>query len=121
MPNIADESILISIRSKFVEADDTSFDDDLIMHINSTFMILNQLGVGPSEGFMITDETSKWSDFLGDSNVVFLSATKTFVYDSIRLIFDPPSNSFLVTAIEKRMEEYKWRLNAQVDPPANNV
>jgi len=48
-------------------------------------------------------------------------ATKTIFYDSVKLIFDPPSNSFLVTAIEKRMEEYKWRLNAQVDQPANNV
>lgn len=119
-PNIADESILTSIRGLFVEKDDTSFDDDLIMHINSTFMILNQLGVGNS-GFMITDTTSKWSDFLGAADLPFLSATKTYVYDSVKLIFDPPANSFLVNAIEKRMKEYEWRLNAQSDPPAYDV
>jgi len=118
--SIADESILTSIRGLFVEKDDTSFDDDLIMHINSTFMILNQLGVGNS-GFMITDDTSKWSDFLGTSDLPFLAATKTYVFDSVKLIFDPPANSFLVNAIEKRMKEYEWRLNVQVDPPAYNV
>lgn len=118
--SIADESILVSIRGLFVEKDDTSFDDDLIMHINSTFMILNQLGVGNS-GFMIADDTSKWSDFLGSENLPFLAATKTYVSDSVKLIFDPPANSFLVNAIEKRMKEYEWRLNAQSDPPAYNV
>ena len=118
--NIADESILTSIRKLFVESDDTSFDDDFIMHINSTFTILNQLGVG-NEGFMITDTTSKWSDFLGASDLPFLAATKTYVYDSVKLIFDPPSNAFLVSAIEKRMKEYEWRLNVQVDPKAYNV
>ena len=114
--SIQDESILTSIRGLFVEKDDTSFDDDLIMHINSTFMILNQLGVG-NQGFMI----SEWSDFLGSSDIPFLAATKTYVFDAVKLIFDPPANSFLVNAIEKRMKEYEWRLNVQVDPPAYNV
>lgn len=118
--SIADESILTSIRGLFVEKDDTSFDNDLIMHINSTFMILNQLGVGQS-GFMITDDTSKWADFLGASDLPFLAATKTYVFDSVKLIFDPPANSFLVNAIEKRMKEYEWRLNVQVDPPVYDV
>lgn len=120
MPSIADESILESIRGLFVEEDDYSFDSDLIMHINSALMILNQLGVG-NDGFMITGSTSKWSDFLGSENLPFLAATKTYVYDSVRLIFDPPTNSFLVNAIEKRMKEYEWRLNAQVDPVVYNV
>lgn len=120
MPNIADESILTSIRGLFVEQDDFSFDNDLIMHINSTFMILNQLGVG-IPGFMITDTSSKWSDFLGESDLPFLAATKTYIYDSVKLIFDPPANSFLVNAIEKRMKEYEWRLNVQSDPKPYNV
>jgi hypothetical protein len=120
MPNISEESILVSIRGLFVEKDDTSFDDDLIMHINSAFMILNQLGVGV-QGFMISDDTSKWVDFLGSSDCQFLAATKTYVFDSVKLIFDPPGNAFLVSAIEKRMKEYEWRLNSQVDPVAYNV
>lgn len=114
------DSILLSLRKILISEDDNSFDDELIMHINSALMICNQLGIGV-EGFVVTGEQETWTEFLGETTAQFLQATKTYVHDVVRMIFDPPSNSFLVSAIEKRMKEYEWRLNAQVDPPAYNV
>lgn len=85
------------------------FDVDIISHINSAFFTLNQLGVGPAEGFMITDNTTPWAWFSeGLSN---LNAVKTYVYLRVRLLFDPPQTSFAISAMEKQIQELEWRLN----------
>lgn len=85
------------------------FDVDIISHINSAFFTLNQLGVGPAEGFMITDNTTPWTWFSeGLSN---LNAVKTYVYLRVRLLFDPPQTSFAISAMEKQIQELEWRLN----------
>ena len=85
------------------------FDVDIISHINSAFFTLNQLGVGPAEGFMITDNTTPWTWFSeGPSN---LNAVKTYVYLRVRLLFDPPQTSFAISAMEKQIQELEWRLN----------
>ena len=85
------------------------FDVDIITHINSVFFTLNQLGVGPAEGFMITDNTTPWTWFSeGPSN---LNAVKTYVYLRVRLLFDPPQTSFAISAMEKQIQELEWRLN----------
>ena len=85
------------------------FDVDIITHINTAFFTLNQLGVGPAEGFMIVDNTSPWSWF--SEVLVNLNAVKTYVYLRVRLLFDPPQTSFAISAMEKQIQELEWRLN----------
>src|SRR5690348_398765 len=81
------------------------------MHINTAFSMLNQLGVGPEAGFAIEDAVPTWDTFLGDD--LRLNAVKTYVYLRVRLLFDPPSTSFVIEAINKQITELEWRLNVQ--------
>lgn len=91
-----------------------AFDQQILLHINSIFTLLNQLGIGPKQLF-IANSTSVWSDFLvGDS--ADLELIKSYVYLRVRLLFDPPTNSFAVDAIKDQIKEYEWRLNVFVDP-----
>lgn len=53
-----------------ISPDDQSFDTDVMIHINSTFSILHQLGVGPADGFEITSKNQLWADFLGTNKLV---------------------------------------------------
>lgn len=103
------ESILTSIKKLLgIEEDYTHFDPDLIMHINTVFMILNQMGVGPAEGFRIEDDIATWADYTG--NNLMLESVKTYIYLKVRLLFDPPSGS-LIEAINRQIAELEWRLN----------
>jgi len=107
-------SILDSIKKLLgIEPNDICFDDEIIININSVFTILAQLGVGPATGFTISDSSSVWSDFIGER--IDLELIKTYVYMRVRLMFDPPQNSFLVDSIKKQCEEFEWRLNVQSD------
>ena len=90
---------------------DTNFDAELIMHINSVFSILHQLGVGSAEAYKITSRENVWSEFLGTD--LDLELVKSYIYLKVRLIFDPPQNSFLVKAIESQLEQFEWRLQVQ--------
>ena len=109
-----DESILTSIKKLLgITEDYDYFDQDIIMHINAAFMVLTQLGVGPSEGFLITDDTDTWSDFTDDSTN--LGSIQSYVYMKVRLMFDPPQNSFTVDSMQKLVNELEWRLNVAVD------
>lgn len=93
-----------------LDADYTPFDLDVITHINATFSILNQLGVGPEASFFIEDDTAVWSDFAGvPANQMNL--VKTYVYLKVRILFDPPATSYLITAATDQIKEYEWRLN----------
>ncbi len=108
------ESILISIKKLLgVAEDDDGFDQELLMHINSTFMILNQLAVGPSNGFLITDSTNTWNQILGARTD--LDIIKSYIYLRVRLLFDPPQNSFLVESINRQITEFEWRMNVQAE------
>lgn len=105
------ESILTSIKKLLgIGEDYTQFDDDIIMHINSVFTILTQLGVGPSEGFFIEDDSSYWTDFIPDLNK--LQAVKTYIYLKVKLVFDPASvGSSTLASYERQIQELEWRLN----------
>lgn len=108
------ESILTSIKKSIgVMPDYTIFDDDIIMYINDALSDLIQIGVGPEEGFVITDDQSKWSDFLGDSKK--LESAKTYVSTQTKLAFDPPANTSHIEALQKRADKCLWRLNHQVE------
>lgn len=104
------ESILTTIKKLLgIEEEYTQFDTDIIIDINSVFMTLNQIGVGPETGFAITDKTKTWTDFLGDN--VLLEGVKSYVYLKVRLLFDPPSNSSLIESMNRQIAEFEWRLS----------
>ena len=108
------ESILTSIKKLLGIAEDYEhFDRDIIIHINSVFSILTQIGVGSDIGFSISDKTATWSDFISDSTN--LEMVKTYVYLKVKLLFDPPLNSSVTNSIEKTISELEWRLNVEVD------
>lgn len=109
------ESILTSIKKMLgITEEYEHFDSDIIMHINSVFMTLTQLGVGPSDGFYIEDEETVWSDFIPDNNK--LQAVKTYMYLKVRLLFDPSSlGSATLSAYERQIQELEWRLNVATE------
>ena len=107
-------SILTSIKKLLGVAEDyAEFDEDIMTHINSVFLNLTQLGVGPEEGFMIEDDTAVWEDFINDS--IQLQAVKTYVYLKVKLLFDPPLSSSVTESINRMIAELEWRLNVAVD------
>lgn len=109
------DSILMTIR-KLVCGDPYAdhFDTDLLVHINACFSILNQLGVGPENGFVVTDETQSWSSYSDDNHI--LNMVKTYVTLKVRVIFDPPLTSSVLEAMNKEISQLEWRLNVAVDP-----
>jgi hypothetical protein len=109
-----ESSILTSIKKLLgLEEDDTHFDSDIVIYINSAFMSLTQLGIGPSTGFTIEDVSSEWKDFIGTRTDI--EGVKTLIYLKTRLIFDPPQTSFVLDAIKNQITELEWRLNIQVE------
>jgi len=108
------ESILTTTKKLLgIEEEDTSFDKDLIIFINSVLFNLNQLAIGPAEGFAIADKADTWADFIGTRKD--LEAVKSYTYLKARLTFDPPQSGFLVDAINKQITELEWRLNVQAE------
>ena len=108
------DSILNSIK-KLLGIDESykHFDSDIIIHINSVFSVLTQLGVGPSEGFAIEDEYSIWDDYIPDKPKQ--NAVKSYVYLKVRLLFDPPSSSSVTESINRMISEFECRLNVESD------
>lgn len=105
-----EQSILISTKKVLgIASDYTAFDLDIITHINAAFSTLTQLGVGPAEGFMIEDDDAEWSDYI--ENDVQLNVVKSYIFLKTRQLFDPPSTSYLITAMEEQIQELEWRLN----------
>jgi hypothetical protein len=103
-------SILTGTKKILGLAEDyTAFDHDVITHINTAFSTLTQLGVGPAEGFMIEDDTAVWTDFIIDD--LQYNSVKTYVYLRVRMLFDPPGTSFVITALNEQIKELEWRLN----------
>lgn len=110
------ESILTSIKKLLgISEEYVQFDDDIIMHINTVFLNLTQLGVGPVEGFAIEDDSSEWSDFVDIDNNAQLHAIKSYMYLKVKLLFDPPLSSSVIESINRMISELEWRLNAAVD------
>lgn len=108
------ESILTSIKKLLgISEEYTMFDSDLIMHINSVFMILTQLGIGPSEGFNIEDDSATWDEFVSDD--LKLDLIKSYMHLKVKLLFDPPLNSAVIESMNRMINEFEWRLNVAAD------
>ena len=109
------ESILTSIKKMLgIVEEYTHFDADLIMHINTVLSILNQIGVGPSEGFSIEDKEDVWTDFIPQSPK--LEFVKSYVYMKVKLFFDPPISSAAIESINRLTSELEWRILVATDP-----
>ena len=107
-----EESILTGVKKILGIAEDyTAFDFDIITHINSALMVVAQLGIGPVEGLELQDNTTTWYELIGDNPL--LNSVKTYVYLRVRLLFDPPTTSYLIKAYEDQLREYEWRLSSQ--------
>ena len=105
-----ENSILISTKKILGIAEDyEAFDLDVITHINSSLSIVSQLGVGPEEGFVIEDDIPEWSDLGIPQNQ--LSMVRTYVFLRVRMLFDPPTTSFLIDAMNKQIQEHEQRLS----------
>lgn len=114
------ESILTSVKKNLgIIEDDTSFDSDIILDINGIFPILFQIGVGP-EGFQIEDKEATWEDYLGE-DIGKLALVKSYMYLQVKMIFDPPQSSTVISSYEARINEYTWRLNCMVDPTKEEI
>ena len=112
------ESILQSVKKMLgIIPDYTNFDDDIIMHINSVFMILQQLGVGPKEGFAISDKFTVWTDYIKDP--VKLQMAKSYMALRVRLLFDPPTSSAHMESIKQQIAEFEWRMNVEAETGEN--
>lgn len=120
------DSILTTTKKVLGIAEDyEAFDPDILMHINSVFSTLNDLGVGPDAGFAIEDKSTEWSEFLGADPR--LNRVKSYMYLRVKKLFDPPTTSYLLDAIDKQISEMEWRMSvyregtAWVDPNPPDV
>lgn len=108
-------SIMLTVKKMLGIAEEYhAFDLDIITNINAVFFTLNQLGIGPEFPFSITGPETEWSDFLGDHDKL-LQGIQTYTYMRVRLMFDPPTNSFLVDSMQKQIDQMEWRFMTQVD------
>lgn len=111
-----EDSILKSVKMKLnLDPEQTDFDEVVVDHINTAFMSLHQLGVGPASGFAISDANNTWGEFLVGNDPRF-SAVRTYVGHVVRLAFDPPDNSYTLNALKDMIREHEWRLEVNANP-----
>jgi len=107
------DSILNSVKKKLgIVESYKHFDEEIILDINTVFMSLYQLGVGPPSPFMITGETETWDDFISEGKN---EAVKSYVPLKVRLLFDPPQSSYLVNEVQDQIRELEFRMNVQAE------
>ena len=112
------DSILDSVKSYLgIPIDSDAFDTDIIMSINAIMVVLNQFGIGPSEPFVVEDNTSTWADLLGEGDV---GGVRQYVLMRVRLLFDPPTNNQVMEALKNSIDEFEWRILAEADRKASD-
>lgn len=110
-----EDSILMTIKGLLgPDSDYDEFDQDILVFINSALATLTQIGLGPSTGFRIKGNQETWSDFLG--NAKDLDSVKEYIYMRVKIAFDPPASSAVLSAYQETIKELTWRLNVAVDP-----
>ena len=111
-------SILRSIKKMLgPSAEYDIFDPEIIICINTVFGTLHQLGVGPEEKFVITGDSELWSDFLTEGEEI--EEVKSYMYMRVRLLFDPPSSSFVLASFKEQIKELEWRLQCKAEEIIN--
>lgn len=110
-----DESIFLSVKKVLnVGVDNTDFDADILLHLNSVLAILQQLGIGPEDGLFIEDANTAWEDLLGENSSV-LNMVRSYVTSKVRLLFDPPVSSAVQQSLERICSEFEWRANVAAE------
>lgn len=110
------ESILNTIKKLLgVSVQDTAFDADILVFINSSIAVLRQIGVGPEDPLLVVDKDTEWSALTEDETI--LSMSKVYIHLSTKISFDPPGSSFIIDAFKKVADEYLWRLKEEAEPP----
>lgn len=105
-------SILNTVKRMLgLDVEDDTFDLDVTVLINSAFMSLQQIGVGPSEGFSISSAEDSWQDFMSDDKLY--QGVREYIYLKVRTVFDPPTSSSVADAMKKNIDELEWRLLVQ--------
>ena len=105
------DKILASIKKQLGVNDSDQFDSQIIMAINTAMSALTQIGIGPAEGFLLTDEDANWTDFIGEGPS-FISA-QSYIYCKSKILFDPPANQTLLNALQRQADELEWRLRTE--------
>lgn len=121
---MAEDSILKSTRvSLGVGADETAFDTEILMHLNSAIATLHQIGLEPKEtGLYVEGVEATWTQLIGPSaEQGELAAVKTYIHLRVKMLFDPPEVGFVLTAMKEQIRELEWRLNVTVDTPDPTV
>lgn len=107
-------SILLTIKQMLgIPSEYSVFDEELVVYINTVIAALRQLGVGPENGFAITGENDSWGDYIGDT--LMYENVKSYIYLKVRMMFDPPSSSFVLEAFKNQAAEIEWRIYIQAD------
>lgn len=113
IPNDQD-SILLSIKKLLgISKECIDFDTDIIIHINTTLMNLDQLGIEISKSFSVKDNKQTWSEIITEQERI--DSIITYVYLKVKLVFDPPLSSAVMEANKQSINELEWRLTVQVD------
>lgn len=108
------DSILTSVKKMLgITEEYDHFDSDIMMHINTVLMTLKQLGIGPEEGFIVDSVGDNWDDFLPKGKM--LEAVKSYMYMKVKLLFDPPTSSIVMDAMNRAIAELEWRLNVEAE------
>lgn len=114
LTNTNNDSILISIKKLLgIGAEYNVFDPDIIIHINTAFSTLNDLGLGSSEGFSISDDTATWNSYIQNDKI--FESVKTYIYLRVKILFDPPLNSSVLETMKETIRELEWRLNVNAE------
>lgn len=110
------ESILNTIKKLLgIHVEDTAFDVDILVFINSSIAVLRQLGVGPTDPLLVADKDTEWSALTDDDTI--LSMAKTYIHLNTKILFDPPGSSFVLDSFKKVIDELVWRIKEEAEPP----
>lgn len=114
------DSILISIKKLLgIAEDDTEFDADILMHINTVIMILRQMGVGPIGGYIVTGNSETWNSYLGADGMKQFASVKSYIYLKVRQMFDPATNGAVTESTNNLIKELEYRLYFESEWPTN--
>lgn len=118
-PTTTDSVLTLTKRTLGIDEEYTAFDIEIITHINSVFSTLHQLGIGTKDPYFIEDKTKTWSGFMEDNNAIH--SVKSLMFAEVKLLFDPPTTSYLIDSLRKLSDELKWRLRIQGEQYQNGT
>ena len=103
------DSVLSSTKQMLgISPEDTSFDVNVVMSINTALTILMDLGLTEVEDQIVTSDKMTWDELLGGRTDI--EYVKTYIYQKVKLIFDPPTSTAAIDAMQRSISELEWRI-----------